>query len=116
MNVVRTTYQEHTDHRAEAPSQAHVVHVAGDLDMHHADEVRTTLFTEIAQAPPRAEVVLDLRHSSFCDSSGLNVLLDARRQAMELGHTLRLGAPCHQLLRLMETTETARMFTVGPVA
>ncbi|MFF9915404.1 STAS domain-containing protein [Streptomyces sp. NPDC013457] len=113
---MRTTYGKHTDRHSEALSQAHVVHVTGDLDMHHADEVRITLFTGIAQAPSRAEVVLDLRHSSFCDSSGLNVLLDARRHAMELGHSLRLGAPCHQLLRLLETTDTAGMFAVGPIA
>ncbi|GGW03436.1 hypothetical protein GCM10010230_38610 [Streptomyces narbonensis] len=88
--------------------------VSGDLDMHHAKEVRSTLLGAIAAAPPATEVIVDLTYSSFCDSSGLNALLAARQWALESGHPLRLGAPSHQMLRLMEITDTAGLFAMGP--
>ncbi|MEV4941535.1 STAS domain-containing protein [Streptomyces zaomyceticus] len=91
-----------------------VVCVAGDLDMHHLKEVRSTLMRAIAEAPPGTEVVIDLVYSSFCDSSGLEALLTARQRALDTGRTLRLGAPSHQMLRLMEITDTAWLFEMGP--
>ncbi|MFD8643894.1 STAS domain-containing protein [Streptomyces zaomyceticus] len=91
-----------------------VVRVAGDLDMHHLEEVRSTLLRAIAEAPPGTEVLIDLMYSSFCDSSGLEALLTARQRALETGRTLRLGAPSHQMLRLMEITDTAWLFEMGP--
>lgn len=92
-----------------------MVRLSGDLDMHHAEEVRATLLGAIAGAPPATEVIVDLTYSSFCDSSGLNALLAARRRATESGHSLRLGSPSHQMLRLMEITDTAGLFAMGPV-
>ncbi|MFB7612237.1 STAS domain-containing protein [Streptomyces gardneri] len=100
---------------AGAPPKACVVRVSGDLDMHHADEVRSALLRAINGAPPATEVIIDLTYSSFCDSSGLNALLTARQRAMESGHPLRLGAPSHQMLRLMEITDTVGLFAIGPV-
>ncbi|MET9725027.1 STAS domain-containing protein [Streptomyces zaomyceticus] len=96
------------------PPTPGVVRVAGDLDMHHLEEVRSTLLRAIAEAPPGTEVMVDLMYSSFCDSSGLEALLTARQRALESGRTLRLGAPSHQMLRLMEITDTAWMFEMGP--
>lgn len=43
-----------------APPKACVVRVCGDLDMHHAGEVRSTLLKAIAEAPPGSEVLVDL--------------------------------------------------------
>lgn len=73
------------------------------------------LFKAIAEAPPGSEVLIDLTYSSFCDSSGLNTLLAARQRAAEAGHTFRLGAPSHQMLRLMEITAATGVFAMGPV-
>ena len=99
---------------AGTPPTPGVVRVAGDLDMHHLEEVRSTLLRAIAEAPPGTEVLIDLVYSSFCDSSGLEALLTARQRALESGRTLRLGAPSHQMLRLMELTDTAWLFEMGP--
>ncbi|MFE7581903.1 STAS domain-containing protein [Streptomyces gardneri] len=100
---------------AGAPPKAYVVRVSGELDMHHVDEVRSSLLSAITEAPLGAEVIIDLTYSSFCDSSGLNALLTARQRAAELGRTLRLGAPSHQMLRLMEITDTVGLFAMVPV-
>lgn len=100
---------------AGATPRPHVVDVSGDLDIHHAREVRSTLVDAIADAPPGAEVLVDLTYSSFCDSFGLEALLFARQRAVDCGHTLRLGAPSHQLLRLIEITHMVGLFAMGPV-
>ncbi|MFD3663737.1 STAS domain-containing protein [Streptomyces sp. NPDC058659] len=91
-----------------------MVRVSGDLDIHHAEEVRFALRSAIDGAPPGTEVTIDLTYSSFCDSSGLEALLDARRWATDSGRTVRLGAPSHQILRLMDLTGTAGLFATGP--
>ncbi|WP_435975576.1 STAS domain-containing protein [Streptomyces sp. Qhu_M48] len=100
--------------RAGSPPRVRVVRMSGDLDIHHADEVRSMLRRAVTEAPAGAEVVIDLLHSSFCDSSGLEVLMTARRWATESGRTLRLGAPSHQMVRLMDITGTTTLFAMGP--
>ncbi|MFF8839284.1 STAS domain-containing protein [Streptomyces sp. NPDC015130] len=97
------------------PPKSCVVRVSGELDMHHTERLRSTLRRAITEAPSGAEVTVDLTYSSFCDSSGLNVLLAARQWAADTGRTLRLGAPSHQMLRLMEITDTIGLFPMGPV-
>lgn len=95
---------------AVAHHDRHVVRVGGDMDLGHAGELRKTLAAALAQAPEGAEIVVDLRNSSFCDSTGLNTLLDARRQGARTGHVLRLAAPSHQLLRLLELSGSSGSF------
>ncbi|THA86651.1 STAS domain-containing protein [Streptomyces sp. A0592] len=94
-----------TEHRGP-----HVVRVSGEMDLDHAGALRETLAAALARAPEGAEIIVDLRNSSFCDSAGLNTLLDARRQAVRTGHVLRLAAPSHQLLRLLELTGSGGSF------
>ncbi|MFD9078775.1 STAS domain-containing protein [Streptomyces erythrochromogenes] len=90
--------------------EPYVVRVRGDMDLDHAGELRETLAAALARAPEGVEITVDLRNSSFCDSAGLNTLLDARRQAVQAGHVLRLAAPSHQLLRLLELTGSSGSF------
>ncbi|MFE1831565.1 STAS domain-containing protein [Streptomyces yangpuensis] len=88
----------------------YVVPVSGDMDLDHAGELREALAAALSQAPEGADIIVDLRNSSFCDSAGLNMLLDARRQGVQAGHVLRLAAPSHQLLRLLELTGSTSSF------
>ncbi|MFD6229236.1 STAS domain-containing protein [Streptomyces sp. NPDC060232] len=88
----------------------YVVRVSGDMDLDHAGELRETLAAALSQAPEGADITVDLRNSSFCDSTGLNTLLNARRQGARTGHVLRLAAPSHQLLRLLELTGSSGSF------
>ncbi|MCZ0978563.1 STAS domain-containing protein [Streptomyces diastatochromogenes] len=92
-----------------------VVRVSGEMDFEHAEELRASLTTALARAPAGSDIVVDLRNSSFCDSSGLNVLLAARRQGLEQGHHLILAAPSHQMIRLLGLTHTDSLFTYIPV-
>ncbi|CAL9341561.1 Putative anti-sigma factor antagonist [Streptomyces sp. enrichment culture] len=106
-----------TVHAAPPPAGARcVVRVSGEMDLDHASELRTALDRAISRAADRADVVVDLRHSSFCDSAGLTVLLAAREKARADGHVLRLAAPSHQMLRLLELTGSFELFSFGSTA
>ncbi|MFE4257895.1 STAS domain-containing protein [Streptomyces sp. NPDC056883] len=92
----------------------HVLRLRGDMDMDHASELTAALLTgiETAYAEGRRDLVVDLTDSSFCDSSGLNVLLRARSAAADHGILLTLAAPSHQMLRLLDLTESATFFVL----
>lgn len=91
-----------------------VVRLSGEMDITRVSEVRAVLLRAVTRADGPAEVVVDLSGLTFCDSSGLNVLLRARLEAVESGHTLRLAAPNPQMLRLLELTGCLGLFPVDP--
>ncbi|MFD8410942.1 hypothetical protein ACFV2Q_04115 [Streptomyces sp. NPDC059650] len=55
-------------------------------------------------------------HLSFCDSSGLIALPDARNLAIEHHHGPTLAAPGKQVLRLLELTATLGLSSIEPTA
>ncbi|MFF8259046.1 STAS domain-containing protein [Streptomyces virginiae] len=101
-------------HEEEAGPGPVVVRVRGEMDIDRAPALRMELNEAIAAAPGAVDVVVDLTAMSFCDSSGLNALLGARRHAEEAGHRLRLAAPCPQVARLLEMTGAGEVFTIDP--
>ncbi|MET8509189.1 STAS domain-containing protein [Streptomyces sp. NPDC004787] len=93
-----------------------VVWVRGDLDIDHADQLRPLLLDGVDLAPHGTDIVIDLQNSSFCDSTGLNLLLAARERALAAGNRITLAAPSHQMIRLLEITGSADLFGLGPAA
>ncbi|MFF5714096.1 STAS domain-containing protein [Streptomyces sp. 62] len=92
-----------------------VVRVSGEMDYEHAEELHASLATALDGAPAGSDIVVDLQNSSFCDSSGLNVLLSVRLEALKRGVHLVLAAPSHQMIRLLEFTGSDDLFTYVPV-
>ncbi|MER7540906.1 STAS domain-containing protein [Streptomyces sp. NPDC097704] len=92
-----------------------VVRVSGEMDYEHAEELHASLATALDGAPAGSDIVVDLQNSSFCDSSGLNVLLSVRLEALKRGVHLVLAAPSHQMIRLLEFTRSDDLFTYVPV-
>src|SRR6185436_17729320 len=52
-----------------------VLHLAGELDLYNADEVRAALSDALAQSPER--IVVDMAEVEFVDSTALGVLIEA---------------------------------------
>jgi anti-sigma B factor antagonist len=64
--------------------------VIGELDMGHVDECRE----QLAKLPQTAkELILDLRETSFIDSTGIGLLLEAwkRTERSELPFSIMVG-------------------------
>ncbi|MFD0260075.1 STAS domain-containing protein [Kitasatospora indigofera] len=99
---------------ARESSGGPVVEVTGELDYDTAPRVRVALEDALAVAPVPPILVVDLAGVTFCDSSGLNALLQARIDAQGQGSVLRLARPTPAVARLLEITGADQVFPVDP--
>ncbi|GAA2097671.1 STAS domain-containing protein [Kitasatospora saccharophila] len=88
-----------------------VCRIAGDLDIESLAPAKKAL-TRVLRG--NRLVVVDLAQVAFCDSSGLNMLLVARADALATGAVLRLAAVSQPVERLLEITGAAAAFDVRP--
>lgn len=92
----------------EALNGALVVHLAGELDLYNADEVREALAGAIARSPER--LVVDMEHVEFVDSTALGVLIEARAKLGRDG--LALAAPRLDTRRALQVSGLDRHLPV----
>ncbi len=83
--------------------------VSGEIDLDVADGLGETL--ERALQTSRTGLDVDLSAVTFCDSSGLNLLLGLRNTAHRTNRTLAITAAGTQVERLLAITETTNLFT-----
>jgi anti-sigma B factor antagonist len=88
-----------------------IVTLAGEIDLYTAPRLQSELLAAMKSADP-AQVVVDMSGVEFCDSTGMNVLLAAHRQACERGGDLTLAAPRAPVRKILEVTGLASVFTV----
>ncbi len=62
-----------------------------------------------ALAGPGPRIVVDLHEVTMCDSSGLQLLIDARRQAVPAGGWIRLSRPQPLVARVLEITNLSTL-------
>jgi anti-anti-sigma factor len=82
----------------------------GDVDLASAAILRTALSEALARLPK--SLVVDLAEVGFFDSSGLNVLLRIRIDALAAGVPLALASPSASVGRVFELTGAGDIFTV----
>lgn len=96
---------------ASAPEARSVVcRIFGDLDLDTVGAARAALDRALESRPPI--LVVDLSGVGFCDSSGLNLLLQARYEAEAAGVTMRLASPAVAVARVFELTGLAAVFSI----
>jgi anti-sigma B factor antagonist len=88
---------------------ATVVHLAGELDLYNAHEVREALLTCTEEAPDR--LVVDLAEVKFIDSTALGVLIEARTR-MANRKSFLLAAPALETRRALEISGLDKHFSV----
>jgi anti-sigma B factor antagonist len=79
------------------------IQVGGELDLASAPLLRSALQTRIDAAAD--DVILDVGGLSFCDSSGLSVLVWGHQTLLAAGGKLILRHAPERLLRLLRTTQ-----------
>lgn len=82
--------------------------ISGEVDHHGAREIMGALDREISAALPR-RLNLDLSGVTFMDSSGIAVLLRARRRMDELDGALAVGNIPAQPRRVLEAAGIGRI-------
>lgn len=91
-------------------SGAAVVEAFGELDFTSINQLRDALLPLLEQGV----VVLDAAEITFCDSVGLQVILEAQHVARRNGAVFRLAAPSMQLTRVMDMAGASRAVEIFP--
>ncbi|TDD38679.1 anti-sigma factor antagonist [Actinomadura sp. KC06] len=91
-----------------------VIAISGELDVSSTPSLRERLY--VALRDPGMYVVIDLSGMTFCDASGLAMLVGAQRRLEGDGTGLILARPRPHTARLLRVTGLSRAFTVRPPA
>jgi anti-anti-sigma factor len=89
-----------------------IVELSGDLDLASAPGLREQLLGLLR--PGASRLVLDLSKVTFCDASGLAVLVGASHRARVLGGFLRLAAVSPPADRVLHITGLHRHLSIYP--
>ncbi len=91
-------------------SGAVVCTLKGELDLDSLAPARAVLEDAVESGPTR--LVVDLAGVQFCDSSGLNLLLQTRLAAQAADVPLALTSLVPQVARVFEITGAESVFTI----
>ena len=105
----RTGVNQQPVARIERRGAATIVHLAGELDLYNAPEVRAALFEACADEPER--LVVDLREVAFVDSTVLGVLVEARTK-LPNRRSFLLAAPGRDTHRALQISGLERHLSV----
>ncbi|MFI0352252.1 STAS domain-containing protein [Actinomadura sp. 9N407] len=87
-----------------------LITLRGELDVASTPALRERLHAALQDPGPL--VVIDLSQVTFCDASGLALLVGARRRTEPKGVTLVLAAPSAQMTRMLGVTGLHGAFTI----
>lgn len=89
-----------------------VAALSGELDVASVPELREQLLGVLR--PDTCRLIVDLSRVSFCDASGLAVLVGTNRRARLLGGVLRLAAPAPPVVEALRITGLDLQLDVFP--
>jgi anti-anti-sigma factor len=89
-----------------------VIAVHGELDIATTASLRVRILTVLTDTT--MPVIIDLSGVSFCDASGLALLVGARRRASLHGVAINLAAPRPNVAKLLRITGLDRAFSIHP--
>ena len=92
--------------------EATVVALDGDADLENIHMLRHALGEVVAG--DEGQLVVDLRNTSFIDSSGLSALLNAMRRLTRQGRKMAVVADTPDIVRPLEMTYLAQTLNLTP--
>ncbi|MET0136045.1 MAG: STAS domain-containing protein [Kibdelosporangium sp.] len=87
-----------------------VLHLTGEIDLAAGSDVERALHRALDSTP--SMLVIDLSGVTFLGSTGLAMLLEARKRATRTNIDLRLVAQQRAVLRVLEITGVASAFRI----
>jgi anti-sigma B factor antagonist len=85
-----------------------VLSLAGELDISGAVALREEFFAALASD---VEVVCNLEHLTYLDSTGISLLISVQKRLQATGRELILVAPTDRVRKVLEITGVATYFT-----
>lgn len=98
------------DIKSEHDGKAIVYRLRGSLDLATAPSLRAALLEAANEG--KHDIIVDLSHLEFLDSTGLGALIGAHRRALENGGRVRLIVNDGPIQRLLTITGLMRIFAV----
>ncbi|WP_336207255.1 STAS domain-containing protein [Nonomuraea sp. LPB2021202275-12-8] len=96
-----------------SPADPTTVNLSGEIDIFTSKALRRQLLGVLRYSTDL--LILDLSRMSFCDASGLGVMVGIQRRARQQGIALALRAPRPYMTRLLRITGLDRTLSViGP--
>ena len=86
-----------------------VVHLAGEIDLEHAPQVRKVLLGAIEQG---RLILVDMAEVKYIDSSGIACLIEALQDARKKSADLALIAVNPQAMRVLALARLDTVFTI----
>lgn len=92
------------------------VHLAGEIDLATAPQLRLALSAVLATPVPPSEVRVDLAEVSFLDATGVGLLLRAREAAHQAGVGLTVHHPRGIVRRVLDVLGLTDELGVAPAS
>jgi anti-sigma B factor antagonist len=89
-----------------------VIALPAEIDMANAAEVGQQLGSAVE--PGVKTVIADMTATTFCDSSGISMLVRAHKQAVATGTELRLVVPATAVLRSLALASIDQLLPIYP--
>ncbi|GAA4575691.1 hypothetical protein GCM10023193_74900 [Planotetraspora kaengkrachanensis] len=89
---------------------ATIIELDGEIDIFTSSAMREGLLRTMRRST--SLLICDLSRVSFCDVTGLAVLVGIQRRARAMGITMGLAAPRHRVVELLRLTGLDRGFTM----
>lgn len=91
---------------------ASVLTLRGEIDVYTAPLLRQALVDIIDQG--NLDVVVDMSHVDFLDSTGLGVLVEGLKRVKTRGGTLAIVATQDKILKIFDITGLNKAFPIAP--
>ena len=98
------------DIKSENQGDTIIYRLRGSLDLATSPSVRAALMEAATEG--KHDIIVDLTHLEFLDSTGLGALIGAHRRALEHGGAVRLAVGEGAIARLLNITGLIRVFPV----
>jgi anti-sigma B factor antagonist len=92
--------------------RAAVVSAPAEIDARNAGDVLACLLSVIREGP--ATLIVDMTATAFCDSAGVNSLVQAFRRARASGIEMRLAVSGPAVRRILEITAVDQLIGTYP--
>jgi anti-anti-sigma factor len=89
-----------------------ILTISGELDIATTAALRARIAAVLDETV--LPVIIDLSRVSFCDASGLTMLLDVRRRTGAQGRAITLSGPRPNVRKLLRITGLDRAFRIYP--
>ena len=99
--------------RLDTTGDTACVYVTGELDMATADHLSDCISLAL-KATSTTELGIDLGRVTFCDSAGLQALVNAQRACQKRQVGLVLHGPDDRLLEILKIAGLGSHFTIEP--